>query len=445
LGRAECACSVGEWLKADRKSCGSFGPIQPVSTAGSTQPMQPQFAFDREGNGLAVWTQSDYQSTSLWTRRYVSGSGWVADATKLALANPGAPSSPRLALGGVSGRGVIAWVQTTSTSRSIWAVGYMGLSFDAPRQIDGGGAGDASEPSVVLDDNGDGIAAWTQSDGTHSRIWTNRLSTATGWLGAQPVESTADDDAFGGRLALDSQANASLVWTQYHLSPTESPRSSPWSAQFDAAFGRWSSPSQLDDSGVAAFPDIRPSGANTNAIAAWARTTDGVVSIHASTRLPAGWSDSTSLAVGGSDIRSAMPRVVLSPSRSGAAIWTQFQVATYQVWGNSYDGSVDRWTAAAPLSSAECTAGPTPQLETDPSGEGFGVWSEIIGTSRVIRASRIQKGVGFRDAFTLSMDTTALPPQNSPVQIAVDSNGNAVAIWDVYQAGQYNVWSKSFE
>ena len=444
-GHSACACPVGEWLKADRKSCGSFGPTQSLSAAGSTWPMQPQFAFDREGNGLAVWTQSDYQSTSLWTRRYVAGSGWAADATKLALTNPGTPSAPRLALG-MSGRGVIVWVQTAAASRSIWAVGYTGLNFDEPRQLDGGGAADVSDPSVVFDDNGAGIAAWTQSDGTHSMIWTNRLSTDKGWIGAQPIDSATGDDAFGARVALDSQSNAHLVWTQYHLSATETPRSSPWNVRFDAALGRWSSPSQLDDSGTAGFPEIRSSGPNTDALAVWARITDGLVSIRASKHLPgAGWSDSISLASGGSDIRSAMPRVALSPGGGSAAIWTQFQIPTFQVWGSSYDDVLAHWSDEVSLSSAGCTADPTPQLELDPSGDGFGVWSEISGNSRVIRASRMQKGIGFGQVFSLSTDTTATPSQNSPVEIAVDLNGNAVAIWDVFQSGQYYVWSSSFE
>jgi hypothetical protein len=408
--------------------------------------MQPQFAFDREGSGLAVWTQSDYQSTSLWTRRYVAGSGWVADATKLALTNPGTPSSPRLALG-VSGRGVIVWVQSAAASRSIWAVGYTGLNFDEPRQLDSGGATDVSEPSVVFDDNGAGIAAWTQSDGTHSMIWTNRLSTDKGWIGAQPIDSSTGDDAFGPRLALDSQSNANLAWTQYHLSATESPRSSPWNVRFDTALGLWSSPpSQLDDSGIAGFPEIRSSGPNTDALAVWARMTDGLVSIRASKHVPAaGWSDSISLASGGSNIRSAMPRVALSPGGGSAAIWTQSQITTFQVWGSSYDDALGHWTDAASLSSAGCTADPTPQLEIDPSGDGFAVWSEISGNSRVIRASRMQNGIGFSQVFSLSTDTTATPAQNSPVQIAVDVHGNAVAIWDVFQGGQYFVSSSSFE
>jgi hypothetical protein len=183
-----------------------------------------------------------------------------------------------------------------------------------------------------------------------------------------------------------------------------------------------------------------------DALAVWARMTDGLVSIRASKHVPvAGWSDSISLASGGSNIRSAMPRVALSPGGGSAAIWTQSQIPSFQVWGSSYDDVSAHWTDAASLSSADCTADPTPQLEVDPSGDGFGVWSEINGNARVIRASRMQKGIGFSQVFSLSTDTTATPPQNSPVQIAVDANGNAVAIWDVFQSGQYYVWSSSFE
>jgi hypothetical protein len=86
-----------------------------------------------------------------------------------------------------------------------------------------------------------------------------------------------------------------------------------------------------------------------------------------------------------------------------------------------------------------------PQIALDRTGDGFAVWSEITGTARTIRAERLQAGVGFDGKLALASDTTADPPRNSAAQIAVDAQGNAMAIWDVLVSGQYEVRARKFE
>jgi hypothetical protein len=46
---------------------------------------------------------------------------------------------------------------------------------------------------------------------------------------------------------------------------------------------------------------------------------------------------------------------------------------------------------------------------------------------------------------TLATDVTADPSQNSVAQVAVDAQGNAVAIWDVLERGLYFVSASLFE
>ena len=77
------------------------------------------------------------------------------------------------------------------------------------------------------------------------------------------------------------------------------------------------------------------------------------------------------------------------------------------------------------------------QLAVEPSGDGFGIWSEIRGTARTIKVARLQADVGFLPSHTLTTDVAAESTQSSPAQLAVDTQGNAVAMWDVLERGLF--------
>jgi hypothetical protein len=445
LGSAACTCASDDWLKADRKACGKFGAAKRLTLIASTVPTEPRFAFDASGNGLVVWKSSDGTHASLWSRRYVAGTGWAAYPAKLTISDTGEPSNPRIALD-PKGRGVMVWVQTADSHSDIWAVLFDGQAFGQPAKIETDDAGSAIDPTIALDGTGNGFAAWMQSDGTHAKIWVNRLKVDTGWMGAQAIQNSTTEDAFAARLALDANGNATAVWTQSYAVDMQTTRFTAWAARFDAALGRWRSPTLLDDSGAAGFPDTQLFGAEGHALAVWPRLTDGRVSIRASDySATTGWNDSINIALADSDITAMLPRVALTPSGNGAAIWAQAQTSGSQVWTNRYDVTSGAWTGAAMLRAFDSTLPPFPQLAIDPAGDGFGVWSEIQGTARVISAWRLQSDVGFVAGVKLSMDVTADPAINSTPQIAVDSQGNAVAVWDVLNAGLYETWANRFE
>ena len=445
IGGAACSCAAEDWLKADRKGCGGFEAARRLGYAASNTPSQPRFAFDANGNGLAVWTQSDGTSTYLWTRRYVAGTGWSGLPTKLAISDTGVPSAPRLALD-AAGRGVIVWVQTANSHGDIWGVRYDGEAFGQAAKIETDDAGSAFDPSIALNGEGDGFAAWSQSDGTHSRIWVNRFRADLSWTGVHQIPSSDTDDAFAARLAVGSDGSASLVWTQSYYVDMETSRVTPWGARFDAGLGSWRVPTMLDDTGASGFPDTQVFEPDSRGLVVFPRYVDGRVSILARDySTGSGWSDSVEIAEGDSELTVMQPRVALSTSGVGAAVWVETQASVSKVWTNRYDGTSKTWVGAAPLAPLDSATAPFPQLAIDPSGDGFVLWSETSGTSRTIWVWRLQADVGFLGGVKLTSDVTADPAINSTPQIAVDAKGNAVAIWDVLNAGQYEVWATRFQ
>lgn len=458
-GSVVCSCKPAEWLLPDRKLCAAFGPWKRLSGMPSSLPSQPHFAFDAEGNGMAVWIQESESATAvLWTRRYVAGTGWAATPVKLPIAASGNPAEARVALS-ANGRGVVVWTQNENSDGDIWSVPYSDQVFGEAKRIDQADSGNAFNPSIVLDANGQGFATWSQGDASFSEIWVNHLS-AKGWASAQRVEtagangsnsgtgSGSESNAFGPQIALDEHGNASLVWTQTKLGQMGMPHLSPWNARFDPAMARWRAPTQLDEAGSAGSPFNQLFGMGRG-VAVWSRTADNKLSIRASSHgSDADWGDSIDIAMVDSDVATTVtPRVALSASGSGAAIWTQYQGSSVQIWANQYDGESDHWRGAKQLGEFDATGmgSPSPQLAIDPSGDGFVVWSEVKGGAREIKAWRVQADQGLVGGATLSMEPSANPRAGSVVQVAVDARGKAIAIWESYEMGGYSVRASTFE
>lgn len=454
-GQVTCSCGSETWLKADRKACGAFGERARVDRTPSMRPTRPMFAFDAKGDGVALWTETQVASgvttASVWSRGYVAGKGWDAEPQKLAINESGGyPVGAKLALA-ANGRGLAVWTQIAEADGDTWAAEYHEHAFGQPRRIDQENTGDAQDPVIAVDANGDGIAAWTQDDGNTS-IWVNRFSVMGGWgtaealeLGAGAMMMTGNEQASAPRVAVDEHGRANVVWTNTSLNEAAPPSYSAWVARFDPMMMRWRSATRLDTS-MSGFPEIALFGEDRS-LAIWPRTgMDGRVAIRSSTQAADGrWSDSMNVAAVDSEFTAVQPRLAVSDSGAGAAVWTQFRGGSVQVWANRYDGAAERWGNAMQLRSIDSATSPQPQLAVDSNGDGFGIWNEVRGTAREIRVERLQADAGFTGGVIVSRDTTATPPANSPVQIAIDGQGNAVAIWDSYEMGRYSVWAAVFE
>lgn len=456
---AVCTCAADESLKADRKACGKLSPAKRIDYLASKAPTEPHFAFDGAGNGIAIWVYSDGTNSSLWTRRYVAGTGWTGLPSKLATPeDAGQPGSPRIALDS-KGAGVVVWAQTLDSQTDIWAIRWNGTSFGTPEKINDADTGSGYEPTIALDVQGNGFAAWTAFDGSTSRVWIDRFRADTGWSTPLPAVTASGAAAFVPRLSLDALGNATVAWTQAVFPETpdggmpQPPEATVWAVRFDAKLGRWRLPAlQLDSSGAAGLPDAKMFGTDGTSVAIWTRVTNNRVTIQAS-RFDAAavrWSSSANIAKGDFAVNwtstfVSSPRVALSSSGRGAAIWVQAATGGGQIWGNQFEAAADAWTGAKQIRAFSASETVYPQIAVDSAGDGFAVWSEIQGTARTNWVTRLQADGGFADSVELSSDTTAENPDNSVAQVSVDELGNAVVVWDVWSADTYETWASVFE
>jgi hypothetical protein len=110
---------------------------------------------------------------NIWANRYVPGTGW-GTATVIETDNSGTANTPQVEMNG-SGQALAVWSQSDGTRDNIWANRYVpGAGWDTAAPIEIENVGDAVNPEVAINDTGQAMAVWLQSDGTRDNVWANR-------------------------------------------------------------------------------------------------------------------------------------------------------------------------------------------------------------------------------------------------------------------------------
>ena len=84
----------------------------------------------------------------------------------------------------------------------------------APKLIELGNDGDARNPQITVNANGDAIAVWQQSDGFNDSVWANRYTVAADWSVAELIENNTFGNDRTPQVAIDPTGNAIAVWWQ---------------------------------------------------------------------------------------------------------------------------------------------------------------------------------------------------------------------------------------
>ncbi len=82
--------------------------------------------------------------------------------------------------------------------------------------IDTGALQEAGSTQIAVAPNGDALAVWYQHDGTRYNIRANRYTAGKGWGWAELIEGDDAGDARDPQIAFDAEGNALAVWSQYY-------------------------------------------------------------------------------------------------------------------------------------------------------------------------------------------------------------------------------------
>jgi uncharacterized protein YheU (UPF0270 family) len=363
--------------------------VRAVLIGNEQESFRPHVAMDPDGNAVAVWDEDELRDTheDIWSSRYTPTGEWSAP------------------------------IRIRDTE------------------------GAATYGRVAMDSEGNAVVVWHESERTETpdeektfSIWSNRYtSSAEAWVGAQLIEFDDVGSALFPQVAMNAEGTAVAVWHQGE---------NIWSNRYTPSTGTWDGAEPIDQGGgnSALHPQVAID-AEGNAVAVW-HEYDGTRFNIRSNRYQANrWGTAEPIETD-NDGNAKFPQVAMDAEGNAVAVWHQFDGTRDSIWFSRYQAN--RWGTAEPIETDDDGNAKFPQVAVDAQGNAVVVWERSHGTSVDIWSNRYTPGGGWRSPERIEANKGgSLKPK-----VAVDAEGNAVAVWTQYEGGTSdndNVWSNHYD
>jgi len=423
----------------------------------------PVIAADKRGNAIAVWAQFDVNlmQYGLWARRYAAGAGWSAAERVNDYA--GQPDRPALAMN-ERGEAIAVWAQygifdianPGPVSSSLWASRFMpGKGWSKPTQLEG----EATNPNyavVAMDERGNAIAAWNQTNVALdvSNVYAKRYAAGAGWGDSRLLQDGTAANSIIPQLAMNEHGDALVAWTRFdpatYVTTVEANR-------YQRGEG-WSGQETVVGSEAGGNPLVGLDGRG-NAVALWSRMdpTTSQTNVFASRYgVRSGW-DKAELLQPGTGVDASNLRLAMNDRGEAVALWKEtiapnFSDFTWEIHvnrfvpGKGWEGSQQVGsTATQPVVQMNA------QIGMDERGNAVAVWEfENIAAQTDPYAPPPTNVYAFRYAAGRSWDAgTALQTSTangSNAQVAVSAKGDAFATWQEQDmaTGATSLWANRY-
>jgi len=193
----------------------------PTSLADNISPtgsmaMLPRVAADA-GAALIIWQQDDGSFFRAYKSEYRNGV-WTHPTSTAERFDPGGAhvNSQQIAMDD-HGNAIIVWAQDQlGIYKSEYRNGVWTHPTSSVDRVNNNGTTGASLPQVAMDNNGNAVIVWQQSDGSKQQIYMREYR--GGNWSAVPALTTrfspAGQDAYNPQVAMDNNGNAIVVWEQ---------------------------------------------------------------------------------------------------------------------------------------------------------------------------------------------------------------------------------------
>ena len=352
--------------------------IENTATEGSAQ--YPQIAMDNNGNGLAVWKQEQGINSNTYTissSRYNSSDNTWSDAQLVSIENATSVAFSEIVFDR-QGDAIAVWNQTDDGQNNIWANRYSVIdnSWGSAVTIDQT-ENDTSEPKIAVDLNGNALVVWHQREANAVKsIWTNRYLAESNSWGSPVVIETGDGDAplangvSNAQIAIDTAGNGIAVWSQH-----DGTEDSIWVNRYDLATTSWGTAHLIEhDEGDARTPQIAMDTLG-NAMVLWYQS-NGNVDITRFNRYSAtsnSWGTASEIETGAGHAYGQ--QLAFDASNNALAIWKQADVAIFSIRAIRYEAETNNWGTSVKI---ESDSGDTdyPQLSIDGFGNAWAIWQQ---------------------------------------------------------------------
>lgn len=239
------------------------------------------------------------------------------------------------------------------------------------------------------------------------------------------------------QVAVDDSGRATVVWSYYDSQG----KNSYVLARRSAAGAAWEREAVLGSGSgtTAAFEPrvaVAPGG---EALAVWQQQDSSGVRILAN-RCPAegGWANTTqSIATSANNGEAGYPQAAINEGGGAVVVWSTMD----HVWASTYSPA-GGWGAPRSIEAPGGGTASQAQVAMDSSGNALAVWSQGEAGARHIYAGRYTAGTGTWDAA--AMIDTAAGTAASPQLAMEPTSGRAVAVWEQPDGAVAGIWASGY-
>ncbi len=396
--------------------------------AGLTTASSPRIAVDRTtGDAFAVWLQGTGSRTALFVSRLLKTSTtWsppeIIDAGDVG----GNAASPDIVADG-NGGALVIWLQRDAGVISVFVNRFDG-AWQGAASIDTL-AVPASNPRIAVGGSGIAAAVWLQADGSDQGLFASRFQGA-GWDGPTVLD-TLTPDASSPSVAVAANGDTFVVWVQ-QATTGGTPRVR--ASRRPAAATLWGTHFNPIDDGVFATAVTEPSvvaDVDGNALVIWRQSTGGPQRVRSARFLagPSGdWMPTVTVSDGTTTAEA--PALAANDDGTAVAVWQAFNGVRRDIVASRFTpiAPAGAWSAPAFVETSDLGSATNPQVAVDSVGNAFAIWQQANpGLPVSIFASRLDASAStWGDTEPVENDNANLA--NAP-QVAVDVAGDAVAVW----------------
>ena len=396
-----------------------------------------QVAATRDGGFDAVWFQDDAGRRAILSSRFNPDTQTWSKPQAIDLQGPqaGGSSIPAIAAD-PQGRLTVVWFQSIDGRSAIFAARSEQDRWSAPQRLDAPALpGNATNPQLATDAEGNVTVVWQQPDGHHTAIYAAHWAqTQQRWLAAQPLDR-GKANAYNPVIAAAPQGRVVAAWQQ-----GASGQEAVYVASLQPGGKSWSEPDRLSPAGVAAVMPALVATTQGRFEAAWVQGRDTHRRIAVSPLRSAGLAGAPELMHAPAFNGAALSPVLTADAAGNLTlVWEQAQLTPGgavrdAILAARLEAGATSWSASKQIDDPALRSAGSPVLATDPAGNVRCAWYQDGPSGMQVQTARFDAAQHRWEAPQTLSDPTSTVQASLPA-LAVNAAGGVMVVWQ-----QFNGW-----
>lgn len=291
------------------------------------------------------------------------------------------------------------------------------------------------DPAIGIDSDGNAVAVFSAFDGTDKIVQSARLPWGGTWTipetisAPAPIYNSPDGKPLTPAIAVDPQGNAVAIWTEFDgvnciIQGARLPKGGSWTKAVNVSLINGQAPITASQPSIAI--DLKG-----NAVAVWICNIDPDTYVIQGAMLPfeGSWTTPVNISTTVNNDASYGPiSLAIDASGNAITVWEETDGTNYMLQAATLPYG-QSWTAPVSITIASpSNAQVNPKIAVDSAGNAVAVWTEFDGTNFMLQGATLPFGKSWSRAETISNPTSGsfIP------SIAIDFAGNAIAVWSQF-------------